>query len=49
MLSPPQVLASGCMLVDLPGVRDANAARGRVAETYLKVSQPVSHLLVVTE
>jgi hypothetical protein len=33
------VLATGAMLVDLPGVRDANAARGRVAETYLKASQ----------
>ena len=32
-----QVLASGAVLVDLPGVRDANAARGQVAENYLKV------------
>lgn len=31
------VLATGAMLVDLPGVRDVNAARGRVAEAYLKV------------
>jgi hypothetical protein len=30
------VLATGAMLVDLPGVRDANAARGKVAENYLK-------------
>lgn len=33
------VLATGAMLVDLPGVRDANAARGRVAESYLKVGR----------
>lgn len=32
------MLATGAMLVDLPGVRDANAARGRVAESYLKAS-----------
>ncbi|KAK9811490.1 hypothetical protein WJX72_004764 [[Myrmecia] bisecta] len=31
-----QVLASGAVIVDLPGVRDANAARGAVAEGYLK-------------
>lgn len=31
------LLASGAQLVDLPGVRDANAARGAVAEAYLKV------------
>ncbi|PSC69626.1 tat pathway signal sequence [Micractinium conductrix] len=30
------LLASGAQLVDLPGVRDANAARGAVAEAYLK-------------
>lgn len=30
------LLASGAVLVDLPGVRDANAARGRIAEGYLK-------------
>ncbi|EFN59293.1 hypothetical protein CHLNCDRAFT_137642 [Chlorella variabilis] len=30
------VLATGAMLVDLPGVRDANAARGKVAEAYLR-------------
>lgn len=35
------VLATGAMLVDLPGVRDANAARGRVAEGYLKASWPL--------
>ncbi|KIZ01646.1 hypothetical protein MNEG_6312 [Monoraphidium neglectum] len=31
-----EVLRGGAVLVDLPGVRDANAARGRVAESYLK-------------
>ena len=29
------VLSTGACLVDLPGVRDANAARARVAERYL--------------
>lgn len=33
---PWPVLASGAQLVDLPGVRDANAARAKVAENYLK-------------
>ena len=31
-----QVLATGAVLVDLPGVRDANAARGAIAEKYMK-------------
>ena len=30
------LLSAGAVLVDLPGVRDANAARGKVAEGYLK-------------
>ena len=32
----PQVLSTGAVVVDLPGVRDANAARGAVAEKYMK-------------
>ncbi len=31
-----QVLSTGAVVVDLPGVRDANAARGAVAERYMK-------------
>lgn len=31
-----QVLSTGAVLVDLPGVRDANAARGAIAEKYMK-------------
>lgn len=42
------VLATGAMLVDLPGVRDANAARGRVAESYLKARRLGSVRLSVT-
>ena len=30
------VLANGAILVDLPGVRDANSARGKVAARYLR-------------
>lgn len=30
------MLSSGAVVVDLPGVRDANAARGAVAEKYMK-------------
>lgn len=33
---PWNVLATGACLVDLPGVRDSNAARARVAQTYLQ-------------
>ena len=33
---PWGVLSSGGVLVDLPGVRDANAARARVSERYLQ-------------
>jgi hypothetical protein len=33
---PWNVLATGACLVDLPGVRDANAARARVSERYLQ-------------
>eukprot|EP00698_Gefionella_okellyi_P025647 TRINITY_DN9456_c0_g2_i1.p1 TRINITY_DN9456_c0_g2~~TRINITY_DN9456_c0_g2_i1.p1 ORF type:complete len:1253 (-),score=282.11 TRINITY_DN9456_c0_g2_i1:1602-5360(-) len=33
---PWRVLESGAILVDLPGVRDANVARARVAQDYLK-------------
>ncbi len=30
------MLSTGAVLVDLPGVRDANAARAKVAEKYLQ-------------
>ena len=30
------MLSTGAVVVDLPGVRDANAARGAVAEKYMK-------------
>ena len=33
---PWSVLSTGAVLVDLPGVRDSNAARAKVAETYLQ-------------
>jgi hypothetical protein len=33
---PWSVLATGAILVDLPGVRDSNAARAKVAENYLQ-------------
>jgi hypothetical protein len=33
---PWAVLSTGACLVDLPGVRDANAARARVAQNYLQ-------------
>ncbi len=31
-----QILSGGAVLVDLPGVRDANEARGAVAEAYMR-------------
>ena len=36
MRGPWEVLSSGATLVDLPGVRDSNAARANVAATILK-------------
>ena len=33
---PWDVLSSGAVLVDLPGVRDSNSARAKVAESYLQ-------------
>jgi hypothetical protein len=30
------VLKTGAVLVDLPGVHDANAARGKIARDYVK-------------
>ena len=36
LLGPWHVLSTGACLVDLPGVRDANAARAQVAEAYLE-------------
>lgn len=33
---PWSVLSTGAVLVDLPGVRDSNAARAKVAERYLQ-------------
>jgi len=41
---PWSVLSSGACLVDLPGVRDANAARAAVSEQYL---QNCNHIWVV--
>ncbi|XP_071177089.1 titin homolog isoform X3 [Mytilus edulis] len=40
------VCSNGCTLVDLPGVRDSNAARDRIAKDYLK---NCSVILVVAE
>lgn len=31
-----QALASGAVLVDLPGIKDSNAARNKIAKDYLK-------------
>lgn len=36
LFGPWNVLSTGACLVDLPGVRDANAARAKVAEKYLQ-------------
>ncbi|DBA74384.1 TPA: hypothetical protein ACH3X1_011148 [Trebouxia sp. C0004] len=36
-----QLLSTGAVVVDLPGVRDANAARGAVAEKYMKTCNAV--------
>lgn len=36
LFGPWQVLSTGACLVDLPGVRDSNVARARVAENYLQ-------------
>ena len=36
LYGPWAVLSTGACLVDLPGVRDANAARAKVAESYLQ-------------
>ena len=33
---PWSILSSGAVLVDLPGVRDSNAARAKVAESYIQ-------------
>ena len=41
---PWGVLSTGACLVDLPGVRDANAARAKVSESYL---QNCNHIAVV--
>jgi hypothetical protein len=36
LMGPWEVLKTGACLVDLPGVRDANAARAKVSESYLQ-------------
>ena len=36
LCGPWSVLSTGAVLVDLPGVRDSNAARAKVAENYLQ-------------
>ncbi|KAL7460700.1 hypothetical protein ACHAXS_001143 [Conticribra weissflogii] len=41
---PWSVLRTGAIFVDLPGVRDANAARAKVAERYL---QNCNHIAIV--
>lgn len=41
---PWHVLSTGACLVDLPGVRDSNAARAKVAERYL---QNCNHIAIV--
>jgi hypothetical protein len=33
-----QALSTGAILVDLPGVADANAARGQIAKDYMKTA-----------
>lgn len=42
------MLESGAILVDLPGTQDSNAARGAVAETYLKNSNAIWIVSVIT-
>jgi Dynamin family len=41
LYGPWAVLSTGACLVDLPGVRDANAARAKVAESYLQNCQKI--------
>ncbi|KIK65342.1 hypothetical protein GYMLUDRAFT_70455 [Collybiopsis luxurians FD-317 M1] len=41
-------LSSGCILVDLPGVADANAARNSIAKDYMKRAQCIWVLAPIT-
>lgn len=43
-----QVLATGAVLLDLPGTQDSNAARGAVAEGYLKSCNAIWIVSVIT-
>ncbi|KAJ3937366.1 MAG: hypothetical protein NXY57DRAFT_981850 [Lentinula lateritia] len=45
---PAECLSSGCILVDLPGVADANAARNSIAKDYMKRAQCIWILAPVT-
>ena len=35
------MLSSGAVMVDLPGVRDSNAARNNIASNYLKTCNTI--------
>ncbi|KAJ3800411.1 hypothetical protein GGU11DRAFT_403343 [Lentinula aff. detonsa] len=45
---PAECLSSGCVLVDLPGVADANAARNSIAKDYMKRAQCIWILAPIT-
>ncbi|KAF5393772.1 hypothetical protein D9757_000094 [Collybiopsis confluens] len=45
---PAECLSSGCVLVDLPGVADANAARNSIAKDYMKKAQCIWVLAPIT-
>ena len=42
------MLASGAVLVDLPGTQDTNALRGSVAESYLKACNAIWIVSMIT-
>lgn len=42
------VLSSGAVLVDLPGIADANAARNNIAQGYLKHAQRIFIVAPIT-
>ncbi|KAE9410407.1 hypothetical protein BT96DRAFT_931168 [Gymnopus androsaceus JB14] len=43
-----ECLSSGCVLVDLPGVADANAARNNIAKNYMKKASCIWILAPIT-
>jgi len=55
LFGPWNVLSTGACLVDLPGVRDANAARAKVAEQYLQncsqiwIAAPVREIILLVQ